>query len=244
MKRILLNSFLYGSIILASSSCMNRHVLPAYYERATNHHIIALLPVHIENSPTNEWTSLTSEAQQQSISFESSEFQEIAYNSILRKLGKRQFDIKVDIQSSRVSNGRLKGVGVDFSNINEQDPMQLGSILNVDAVLLVHFTKDIQLNTDAPDQNILASDQSELFIEEGEEDDINALQSEESLDKKYNVHIRAELIDTRDGSLLWHFARSKKKDISYPLDRTIDDLTRTMIRKFPYKNFKDHSFLN
>ena len=218
-------------------SCTNRNVLPSYYDHAPDHHLIGILPVVIENDLSEDvLSSITSEELQLITLKEMQNFQEISYRTILKRVGLRKHDIKISLQSLNVTNNRLREFGMDMNAIRNKDPLEIANILGVDAIVLLKVHKNILSDGYSGSIDPVIASKEDVFLED-EEEDIDDIENPLNVPEKYRVSLMAELIDGRDGSLLWHFTKGKNADIDYSIDKSVEDLNRAMTRRFPYKNF-------
>jgi len=238
MKQNLLSFIGLLGLSLLLASCSNRSVLPSYYDHAPNHKLIAVLPVVIENDLKTDQNTWNQDELASITRSESEDFQDIVYRTILKKVGLRKYEIKISLQSLNVTNRRLEEFGISALDVENKDPVEMANILGVDAVVLVKIHKDILTGEfQNLDGDILAS-KEDVFLEDEEEEDFDeSMENPIAVPKKYRVNLISELIDGRDGSLLWHFSKGKSPDMDYQLDKSVEDLSRSMVRKFPYKNF-------
>jgi hypothetical protein len=232
MKRIVLNVMMLGFGLMFVQSCANRNVLPSYYDHAPNHHLIAILPTEI----SNEQISFTDEQEQLSIETEEQKILDaLIFQNILKKVGLRRYEVKISLQSNAVTRNRLLEFGIDLNKIGEQDPVHLANLLGVDAVVKTKVVKTQLIAVKAEGAGLQASSDPIFFDEE--EEDIPVVDKKKPVEK-YRINLIAELVDARDGSLLWHFNKGKNSEIDYSVESSTEDLSRAMMRKFPYKNFQ------
>lgn len=161
---------------------------------------------------------------------ESKAFMTSYYNEILRSTKNGKKPIRVNVQHYKdtfrtLSNNNISIV--DSWNMKDQD---LASLLQVDAVLRGHITKN-QLITDLESFGI----EFGLHI-------LNAITKDAlwpwvpyNLSKSKEINANYTLINGEDGSTLWSIAYEVEADWRQPADQIIDNVNRRSSKKFPYR---------
>lgn len=207
---------------------MNRSVLPSYYSRAGNHQILAVLPVqthflgmdaYLEKMDTTQFLELREE------------LTESVYLNILKRSGLRERDIKIAFQTPKVTLARLKSNGINVLHLMDEDPVELARVIGVDAVVLIRVRADGGIDRYLVSIGEIVVDDE---VDTEGDDDRPLFRKYE----QYRVYMQAQLIDGYDGSLLWHFDKRKSPQVEISLAEGVGDISRAMVRQFPYKNME------
>lgn len=161
---------------------------------------------------------------------ESKAFTTSYYNEVLRSTKGGKKPIRVNIQHYQDTFRMLSDNGISINESWTMTGQDLASILQVDAVLRGHITKN-QLITDLESFGIEFGLHILNVITE------NALWPwiPYNLSKSKEINANYTLIDGEDGSTLWSIAYEVEADWRQPADEIIDNVNRRSSRKFPYR---------
>ena len=161
---------------------------------------------------------------------ESKAFMTSYYNEVLRSTKGGKKPIRVNIQHYQDTFSILSDNNITIHESWDMKGTDLASLLNVDAVLRGHITKN-QLITDLESFGI----EFGLHI-------LNAITENTlwpwipyNLSKSKEVNADYSLINGEDGSTLWSIAYEIEADWRQPADQIIDNVNRRSSKKFPYR---------
>lgn len=121
-----------------ASSCASIYLAPGGKTAALNHEKIAIIKPKVSIEVRKK---MDAEAIKEAQNGSSVEFQQEIYKWLLKRKGKRQFE--VDFQDVSQTNALLR----DVENINILSTEELCKILNVDGIIISHFSLSKPMST-------------------------------------------------------------------------------------------------
>lgn len=204
-------------------NCNREIYKTADYDRlASGHKVIAVLPA--ESITTGRIPELTKENIEDIEEAESKAFQIALYRHIARKSGEK---IHISFQHYAETNRLLEEAGVSFRDSWTKSPKQLAEILGVDAV--VHSTVE---------KEFYLTDLESFGIEVGAAI-LSAITNSGlwflGTNRTSDVFVSCEVIDAREGLPVWTTHKVEPTYWNRPHREVVDNLTRAMSRRFPYR---------
>lgn len=225
--------WLIGLAVIVQS-CSNKYLLPAYKSRAAGHKVIAVVPPRAEYTG-NLPKGMTVEQVKAVEVAESQVFQKEIYNEIIRQSGQGKKDIKINVLSLDRTNLMLKEKGISIEQSWDMAPDSLARLLGVDAVVkgslkMERFMSDLASYGISLAEDILTILRGKVNIPVG-------LPTEgQNLARTYDVIASAQIIEAKDGLVLWGIDRRAQSEWDYQPEIVVKQLARTFARRFPYRD--------
>ncbi len=214
-------------IMLQLQNCAGpRYAVPDFYERASHHRVIAVLPFEMVFTGKKP-KKLTFEQVHKIEEIESISFQSSLYHALHYQKTQVRHPILVNIQPHKKTNRLLEREGISIRQSWNMDPEELSRILGVDAVVRARVRKhrymsnlaSFGLELGAAILDVLTDSILGIFIDTRTKD----------------IVAECLIINGADGSVLWAAELSRAIDWSQDADHIIDRLNYYFARKFPYR---------
>jgi len=165
---------------------------------------------------------------------ESKLFQLSLYTEVLDRTGSSNNDIKISVQPLSKTNRLLKDAGVEFVNIGEYTSAELGSILNVDAILSTRLIKDMFLSKEEAVVIDVATDVATDVL--NKTNNRSKYLARAKMTRTSEVDIYATIMDTSSESVVW--AYNTDCDIQWEMDEDdiIENINARISKKLPYRD--------
>ena len=217
--------FLFTALLL--SSCGREYFKTAGYEDyASQHHLIAVAPVQTITTGRIP-PEVTEEMIEQIEDAESQAFQISLFNEIARRTGSRAGEIRVNLQHYSDTNARLKAAGYTPRESLELPPTELAQILGVDAVVRATVRKTHYLT----DLEAFGFDMASTFLFIFTDWPFWFLPDTRTAD----VDASCAILDGTSGVPIWSANRRWRLDWNRRHNEIIDNISRKMARRFPYR---------
>lgn len=225
-KKILLSSLVL--LVLTMQFCgARRYVTPAFYEKAANHRIIAVVPfemIFTGKKPKKLTPRQVAEIEE----MESIAFQQSLYRLLFRQTTRNRHPVRIDIQPADKTNQILEYNRIGIRDSWEMNSEELARMLRVDAVVRTRIIKRRCMSG-------LAS----FGIELGNAI-LNSLLEDTPLavfvpNPTKGIKAECYLYNGRDGSALWGIDLVDQTDWTTPANAIIDGINHYFARKFPYR---------
>jgi hypothetical protein len=211
------STFLPGIFILFIfiGGCSKAYVSPHFETVLNKNPTVAVLPYQIvfQGKPPK---GMTSEDMQRMDTREQTAFQK----SFFRWMGSRWRDQPVRLQSTTVTNARLKGAGIDLDQISDYSPDELARKIDVDLVFSCVLVKHRYRS----DWASFGLDAANVLLQ-GEGVWLNS--------QTNDVNISANLVRAEDGATLWSHTREGEVHWDYPVQEVMDQVHRRLMRQLP-----------
>ncbi len=219
------------SVLLLAAACSTvNYESPQFTERASHHHIIAVLPfemVFTGDPPAN----LTPEQIARIEEAESVAFQEAYYHRLLHQASvHKKRPIRIEIQPVETTNRLLAQAGIGVRESWGMSAKSLASVLRVDAVVSTSVRKTRYLS----DGESFGVDLGLQVVNEVTEGRFAPILPW-GLVKTHDIWANCELIDSLDGAVLWQTDFAQATDWQYPANEVIAGFTQELAKKFPYR---------
>lgn len=233
MKKL---NFVLGMFALLAvlHSCGNKYLLPAYKSRSAGHKVIAVV------TPKAEYTGnlpkgMTMEQVRMVEIAESQVFQKELYNEIIRESGQGKKDIKINVQSLDKTNQILREKGISVDQSWDIAPDSLARLLGVDAVVkgqlkMERFMSDLASYGISVAEDIIAILRGQINIP------VNLPTDGQNLARTYDVICSAQIIEAKDGLVLWGIDRRAQSEWDYQPEIVVKQMARVFARRFPYRD--------
>lgn len=219
--------FLFAILLL--SSCGREYYKTASYENfAPEHQLIAVVPVQtittgrIPPEVTEEMIRKIEDAESQA-------FQISLFNEIARRSGSRAGEIQIALQHYSETNARLKAAGYTPRESLEAPPSELAEILGVDAIVRATVRKNQYLT----DLEAFGFDMASTFLFVFTDFPFWLLPDTRTAD----VDASCSILDGKSGVPIWSTNRRWQLDWNRRHNEIIDNISRKMARRFPYREF-------
>ena len=217
--------FLFTALLL--SSCGREYYKMAGYEDfAPGHHLIAVAPVQTITTGRIP-PEVTEEMIEQIEDAESQAFQISLFNEIARRTGSRAGEIQVNLQHNSETNARLKAAGYTPRESLELPPTELAQILGVDAVVRATVRKTHYLT----DLEAFGFDMASTFLFIFTDWPFWFIPNSKTAD----VDASCAILDGKSGVPIWSTNRRWETDWNRRHNEIIDNISRKMARRFPYR---------
>ncbi|MCB0588124.1 MAG: hypothetical protein KDD06_22720 [Phaeodactylibacter sp.] len=221
--------FLFAFLLL--SSCSREYYKTAGYDQyAPGHHLIAVVPVHTITTGRIP-PEVTGEMIEQLENAESQAFQISLYNEIARRSGSRAGEIQINLQHYTETNARLKEAGYTPRESLELPPAELAQILGVDAVVRATVRKTQYLT----DLEAFGLDMATTFLAIFTDWPFWFIPDSKTAD----VDASCSILDGTTGIPVWSTNRRWRLDWNRRHNEIIDNISRKMARRFPYRESWD-----
>lgn len=211
------------------SNCNREAYKTVDYNTLTrSHQVLAILPV--ETITTGRMPAkLDQPAIDEIEEAESIAFQTSLYNQLSRRSGSSSGDIRVNFQHYSQTNAYLEEAGIDIREAWKRPPLELADLLNVDAVVKTtvqkeHYLTDLESFGIAVATTIvaLATDSYWPWIAH-------------SRARTSDVLVSSAVLESTQGISVWSTSKSKPTYWHRPHRDVVDDITRALARRFPYR---------
>ncbi|PCJ67909.1 MAG: hypothetical protein COA58_01870 [Bacteroidetes bacterium] len=227
------NVLLIILIATVAVSCQNRFVTNTYESRKFEHKQVAVIPlesVYTGKMPEN----ITKEDIRKIEDAESLRFQDLVHSRLIFKAGTRRNEIALDFISPSIINSKLEKANISTREAATMDPIELAKILEVDViargnVTMNRFISDLQsLKIDAVEtvaKQVIAALGGPLYFPRTG-----------TLSRTYRIESSLELLDAKDGAVLWKTALLRNADWSYKPEDAVASMATQHASYFPYRN--------
>jgi hypothetical protein len=220
MKKI----FLALLVTVLFMNCNREFYKTGDYDRlAYEHRVVAILPA--ESITTGRIPDLTKENIEDIEEAESKAFQISLYRHVARKTGDR---IQISVQHYAETNRLLEDAGISFRDSWKASPKKLAEVLGVDAV--VHSTVE---------KEFYLTNLESFGIELGQVI-LGAIFNHgvwfPGISRTSDVFVSCDVIDGKEGLPIWTTHKVEPTYWNRPHREVIDQLTRAMSRRFPYRD--------
>lgn len=221
---------------LVISSCGSRkNITPAYYKRASLHEVIAVLPP--ETSYTGNLPKDMTEAERLLVEeAESKVFQKMLYDAIINESGPRKKDVAINILSLSKTNQVLEDSGYSIHDSWKLSPEKLCQILGVDAVVRGNLRMQRFMSDLASYGLEVGDDVIDIIRDKIPGGDRVTLPTDNPmLNRTYDIFASLEVLDGRDGVVLWGVRRQTQADWEFQPEQMIQGLSHSFANRFPYR---------
>lgn len=219
MKKVLLACL----ITVLFMNCNRELYKTGDYDRlASDHNVVAILPA--ESITTGRIPELTEENIEEIEAAESKAFQISLYRHIARKTGQR---IQISIQHYAETNRLLEEAGIGIRESWKMSPKKMAEILGVDAVVHSTVEKEFYLTN----LESFGIDLGRFVLQAITNNGIWYPGSNRTSD----VFVSCEVIDAKEGTPIWTTHKVEPTYWNRPHREVVDQLTRAMSRRFPYR---------
>lgn len=223
--KLTISAFLLFTII---TSCNRRSFHASDIEEKTKEHkTVAILPFDIE--VTGRLPKGWDEAQKQEvIETESEIFQHALISQILNTSTKRRGKFTVSFQSVDKTRAIFSKNAITYADFKNKDPQELANLLGVDAVFKVKMHKKRYL-----------SNVESIAVGQGVQILRNVVNVPtiipSGIGKTNDVRIVGSLVNGEDGTILYNFTGSCATDWSRQPEAVVNQISRWIGKKFPYR---------
>jgi hypothetical protein len=226
MKKALLFSCL--SVIILS--CSHKYYTPSFFDQQTvNHRTVAVLPAEMiftgkqpENLTIDDITKIEE--------FESKNFQQALYNSILRYANSRKYYTRVNLQDLVMTEKLLKEHNLSARDAWRKDDKELASMLGVDAVVRMRIQKQRYMS-DIASYGISAGRQIIYNTGIGSKIPLPYVPN-----KTNDIYASCNVVS--NNQTVWNDSYKGASDWNTPSNEVIENITDNFGRHFPYKRRK------
>ena len=217
--------FLLSIAIITLFSCGRQMYETSDYDRlAQSHQVLAVLPAELITTGRIP-KELTDEDILAIENSESKAFQISLYHQLARISGYR---LNINFQHYNETNSRLKAAGISIRDSWQMSPKKLADALGVDAVVHSTVEKEFYLtNLESFGVHvgtaILGIFTKNSFYHLGS-------------NRTSDVLVSCEIIDGEEGLPIWASHSNSPTYWNRPHREVVDQLTRRMCRRFPYRN--------
>ncbi len=206
-----------GVLILFAfiGACSRAYVSPQFESVMNKNPTVAVLPYQIvfQGNPPK---GMTSEEMQKIDTREQTAFQK----SFFRWMGSRWRDEPVRLQSTTVTNARLKSAGIELDEVSDYSPDELAKKIDVDLVFACVVVKH-RYRSDLASFGLDAAN----VLLRGEGVRLNS--------QTNDVNISANLVRASDGATLWSHTREGEVQWDNPVQQVMDQVHRRLMRQLP-----------
>lgn len=216
------------SIVLLSNCNREAYKTVDYNSFTRNHQVLAILPVETITTgriPANlDQPAIDAIEEAESIAFQVS-----LYNQLSRRSGTGSGDVRVNFQHFSQTNAFLEEAGIDIREAWNRPPLELADILNVDAVIKTtvqkeHYLTDLESFGVAVAATVisLATDSYWPWMVH-------------SRARTSDVQVSCSVLESTQGIAVWSTSKDKPTYWHRPHREVVDDITRALARRFPYR---------
>ncbi len=192
------------------------------YDRlAYDHKIVAVLPA--QSITTGRIPELTAENIEEIEEAESLAFQISLYRHVARKTGDR---IHISVQHYAETNRLLEEAGITFRESWKESPKKLAEVLGVDAVVHSTVEKEFYLTN----LESFGIEMGAFILEAITNSGFWWLPNRTS-----DVFVSCEVVDAKEGVPVWTSHKVEQTYWNRPHREVVDQITRAMSRRFPYR---------
>ena len=225
------NALFFVAFIFLFSSCgpaaFQKYRTAAYDDLANEHEILAILPVEVITTGRIP-EEITEEDLQKIEAEESKAFQASLYTQLAKESGSRNRDIQVNFQHYAETNARLEEANISYDQAINMAPGKLAQILKVDAVVKTRIEKE-QYLTDLESLGIQLVRRIAVLT--------NNYPYPGFLNSKTSdVFVNMSALDAEHGIPVWALDQVCPTYWNKSTREIIDDITRWMANRFPYRN--------
>ncbi len=215
--------------LMAITACNREAYKTAgYYEMAPTHRLMAVLPTEtittgrMPKDISPEDLELVEEA-------ESKAFQIALFNQLSKRSGSRNKDIRINFQHYSETNALLEKAGIKLRDSWSHTPTELAAILGVDAIVRTSVRKEFYLTNLESFGIQLATTIVAFFT-----DPIAWWLFPSS--RTSEVFASCAVLDGQSGLPTWSISREKPTFWNKAHSQVVEEISRTLSRKFPYRN--------
>ncbi len=217
--------FLFLALLLGSCS-REAYKTAGYEELAPAHQLIAVAPVQTITTGRIP-PEVTEEMIEQIEDAESQAFQISLFNEIARRSGSRAGEIQINLQHYSETNKRLREAGFSPRESLGLSPTELAEILGVDAVVSATVRKTHYLT----DFEAFGLEMASTFLFIFTDWPFWFLPDSKTAD----VDASCSILDGKTGVPIWSTHRRWELDWNRRHNEIIDNISRKMARRFPYR---------
>lgn len=215
--------------ILSLASCSRAYYQTGDYDYfAARHRTIAILPVQtitygrLRERPSEEQMKIIEEA-------ESRAFQMSLYAELAKRSGVEYNDIAINIQHYSQTNSKLEEAGIGIRESWDLPPERLAAILGVDAVVHTTVEKEYFL-TELESFGLGLATTLAIFFSN------NPWWIFLPDNRTSEVRSTCAILDGQEGVTVWATDRSEATYWNRSHRDVIENITRSLARRFPYRN--------
>jgi hypothetical protein len=217
----------FACISVVILSCSHKYYTSSFFDQQTaNHKTVAVLPAEMiftgkqpENLSTDDLTRMEE--------FESKNFQQALYNSILRYANSKKYFTRVNLQDLVMTEKLLKEHNISARDAWNKDDKELANLLGVDAVVRMRIQKQRYMS-DFASYGISAGRQ--IIYNTG----IGSKIPLPNVPNKTN-DIYASCNVVSNNQTVWNDSYKGASDWNTSSNEVIENITDNFGRHFPYK---------
>jgi hypothetical protein len=227
MKKALLFLTCLSAVFL---SCSHKYYTSSFFDQQTaNHRTVAVLPAEMiftgkqpENLSIDDITKIEE--------FESKNFQQSLYNSILRYANSKKYFTRVNLQDLVMTDKLLKEHNISARDAWTKDDKELAHLLGVDAVVRMRIQKQRYMS-DFASYGISAGRQIIYNTGIGSKIPLPYVPN-----KTNDIYASCNVVS--NNQTVWNDSYKGASDWNTPSNEVIENITDNFGRHFPYKRRK------
>jgi len=198
-----------------------------YNEFASAHRVMAILPTEtvttgrLPKNATPEDIAVVEEA-------ESKAFQVALYNQLAKRSGARDGDIRINFQHYSETNAILEKAGINLRDSWKHSPVELASLLGVDAIVRTTVRKEFYLTNLESFGISVATTVIALFV-----DPLAWWLSPTA--QTSDVFAACSVLDGKSGQPTWSISRDEPTYWNKGHSVVVEEISRKLSRRFPYR---------
>lgn len=225
MKKLIIPVF---CLILLTNCNREAYKTVDYDQLTVTHQTLAILPV--ETITTGRIPEKLDQPAIDEIELaESKAFQISLYNQLSRRSGGGSGDIRVNFQHYSQTNAFLEEAGINLRESWNRPPRELADLLGVDAVVRTtvqkqHYLTDLEsfgITVAATILSALTDSPWPWFAYPGS--------------RTSDVRVSCAVLEGEQGIAVWSTSKDKPTYWHRPQGEVVDDITRALARRFPYR---------
>ena len=223
-------SFAIFLLFLIASCSKPYYITDNFAQKTKTHQLLAVVPVEMvfTGKPIGQIEEEDVKALEEA---ESKAFQISLLSQLLQSNQNTNKPIRIDFQSTDKTNALLQKKGISIRDSWEKPAEELAQILGVDAVVKTRVEKTRYLSDLASYGidlgrkiiGILSGGRSVLMT------------SGDDVDKTSDIKASCQLVDSKNGIVLWSMSLTDDTDWNNPSSEVIDKINRQLAKSFPYR---------
>lgn len=219
--------FILSTLLFSCNANKNVYRSADFKLKATQHHTIAILPVHITQTGHRIKNITEEEARASNIKWGYT-FQESLQAYLLRHTSRNKKGQVIAFQSLQKTNAILEEQKLNIETAYKQQPEALAKMLGVDAVLMT--TLENQKNfSDGVAYGLALGKNILMTVGQGSK---GAMLDHNASD----INMNSYLYDAGDSKLLWQTFRKGGTDLPSRVDDLVQYYSNWIAKKFPYRS--------
>lgn len=225
MKKIFVP--LIAALMVTAACNREAYKTAGYNEYASAHRVMAIIPTEtittgrLPKDATPEDIAVVEQA-------ESKAFQVALYNQLAKRSGSRDGDIRINFQHYTETNALLEKAGIDLRDSWKHSPVELASLLGVDAIVRSTVRKEFYLTNLESFGISVATTVIALFVSPAAWWLAPGAQTSD-------VFASCAVLDGKSGQATWSISRDEATYWNKGHSAVVEEISRRLSRRFPYR---------